>query len=61
MKRLNAHGRSEEGVETTITARYEGNREDDFTNALPSLRILVDDVVIERRLSSVAGHVSNSE
>ena len=29
--RIKKMGRSKEGVETTITARYEGNREDDFT------------------------------
>ena len=29
--RIKRMGRSKEGVETTITARYEGSREDDFT------------------------------
>ena len=29
--RIKRMGRSKEGVETTITARYEGDREDDFT------------------------------
>ena len=29
--RIKGTGRSKEGVETTITARYEGDREDDFT------------------------------
>ena len=29
--RIKKMGRSKEGVETTITAQYEGNREDDFT------------------------------
>lgn len=29
--RIRKMGRSKEGVETTITARYEGDREDDFT------------------------------
>ena len=29
--RIKKTGRSKEGVETTITARYEGDREDDFT------------------------------